>query len=122
MDAGRRSPHAAPPLDLTGLTNGTTYWFPVSSLDLSGPIPRAASRFSRHPVRQRGPPPTPTSVTAAASADKVTVSWDAVVDDGVGLRRAARCVPTGPSKRYDYADQRRDDLQDTGIVAGETYW
>ncbi len=116
------SPFASPPLTIDGLTNGTTYWFSVSSLDTSGNESERSEAASATPF-DNAPPPTPTGVTAVASPGKVTVSWDAVVDealvDYVVLRGASA---TGPWERYDYTTSTATAYEDANVVPGATYW
>lgn len=69
--AGRTSPSI-----VTGLTNGTTYYFVVTTVSAGGES-AVSTEVSAAPV-QSPPPGAPTNVSASSGVHQVTVSWDAV--------------------------------------------
>ncbi|MFA5941569.1 MAG: fibronectin type III domain-containing protein [Sinimarinibacterium sp.] len=58
---------------VSGLTNGTTYYFKVAAVNASGAGP-LSSEASATPS---GPPPAPTNLTATAGNGQVTLNWTA---------------------------------------------
>jgi fibronectin type 3 domain-containing protein len=59
---------------ITGLTNGTTYYFVVKAANLGGSSP-PTSEVSAKPVAP--PPPAPANLSAAAASGQITLSWAA---------------------------------------------
>lgn len=75
---GSRIDRATSPYVLTGLTNGTTYYFAVMAVNSEGESP-LSSEVSATPAAS-SPPATPTNVTATPGpgVGKATISWTAV--------------------------------------------
>jgi len=69
---GTKITGAANPYTLTGLTNGTTYYFVVTAVNSKGES-AVSTEASCTPAL-----PVPTGVSAAAGNDQVTVAWPAV--------------------------------------------
>jgi hypothetical protein len=63
-----------PPYVQTGLTNGTTYYYLVTSVSPAGESAALTSQESATPALS----PAPTEVSATALSNQVTVSWQAV--------------------------------------------
>ncbi len=63
----------------TGLSNGTTYWFAVTSVDQLGNESARSTPESGTPVDATAPP-VPTGLGATPSDASVDLSWDAVTD------------------------------------------
>ena len=67
----------APPSVVTGLTNGTTYYFVVTAVNANGESVASAPEVSTMPTAAV-PPAAPTGVTATPGNGQVTISWTAV--------------------------------------------
>jgi len=74
---GTRIPNAASGQTVTGLNNGTTYFFVVTAENAAGES-ALSSQKSATPDVIPPAPGSPTQVTATAGAGQVTVSWGAV--------------------------------------------
>jgi fibronectin type 3 domain-containing protein len=73
---GTKVANAVSPKDLTGLTNGVTYYFAVTAVNANGES-AASSEISTMPAATL-PPAAPTGVTATAGNGQVTIGWTAV--------------------------------------------
>jgi hypothetical protein len=75
---GTKLADAVSPREVTGLTNGTPYYFVVTAVN-SGGESVVSSEKSATPAVAPQPPPNPTGVAAtSASAGQTSVSWNAV--------------------------------------------
>ena len=74
---GTRITGAVSPMDVTGLTNGTTYFFVVTAVNANG---ESAESIPVSVTPSASPPPAaPTGVTAISNGNAgVTISWSAV--------------------------------------------
>ena len=72
---GSRFTKVTSPNIVTGLTNGTTYYFVVTAVNTAGEGVES-SQVSAMPTPP--PPPAPTGVVATAGHGEVTISWSAV--------------------------------------------
>jgi len=72
--SGAKIINAASPYSVTGLTNGTKYYFVVTAVNTSGES-AVSSEVSTTPTP---PPARPTGITATGGDKKVTVGWNAV--------------------------------------------
>ncbi len=63
--------------NVTGLTNGTPYYFTVAAVDSSG-VGSVSNEATATPSASLGIPAAPTGLTAAAGDSSATLSWSAV--------------------------------------------
>jgi N-acetylneuraminic acid mutarotase len=61
---------------ITGLTNGTTYYFKMAAVNASGAVSALSNEISARPMPP--PPAAPVLATATAGNAQVTLSWSAV--------------------------------------------
>jgi len=65
---------------ITGLTNGTSYTFAVTTTDTAGAVSPPSP--STAPVTPKGGPAAPSAVSATSADRSLTVSWTAPADNG----------------------------------------
>lgn len=65
-----------PGLTVSGLANGTTYYFLVTAANVAGESTTPSSQSSAKPSASAQAPAKPTGVSVASGAGSVTVSWD----------------------------------------------
>ncbi len=86
----------APASTVTGLSNGTTYWFSVTSVDEDGNESARSELVSAVPV-DRTAPPVPAAPTGTSGDQRVELAWDAVTaDDLAGYRVYQSDSAAGP--------------------------
>ena len=100
----------------TGLKNGTTYYYEVSAVAAGGEASANSSPVSAQPV---APPAAPTGLTAFASDNEVTLSWNASTGaTSYNVQRAT--VSGGPYKTVASVTATHD--RDTGLTNRTTYY
>jgi MYXO-CTERM domain-containing protein len=102
---------------LSGLANGTTYYFTIKAVNAVGISP-ASGEVSATPL---APPPAPAGVAVVAGGGKVTLSWSA------SARAAAYNVFMGTSAGGESATPVLSGISGTtatvnGLVNGTTYY
>jgi fibronectin type 3 domain-containing protein len=124
--SGVKFPNATSPQVITGLINGTTYYFVVTAVNDSGES-SVSSEKSATPAAAPQPPPSPTGVTVASTAaGEVTVSWNAVIGatsyNVYYLQSSSQ--PTTADVIANGAEQSTTSspLTVTGLTSGATYW
>lgn len=98
----------------SGLTNGSMYYFSVSSVDLSGNESAKTTTYAT--PQDTTPPDVPTGLTATVGDTKVTLQWSAVTNSdvaGYNLYRDSIKVNSSPIPATTYTD--------TGLINGTTY-
>ncbi|MGD0623857.1 MAG: fibronectin type III domain-containing protein [Thermodesulfobacteriota bacterium] len=116
--SGVKFPNATSPQVITGLTNGTRYYFVVTAVNASGES-TTSSEVSAIPP---GVPAQPSGVTATATTGQATVSWNAVTfatsynvyysdTSGVTKSHYSNSVPNATSPQVI-----------TGLIDGITYY
>ena len=96
------SPTNRTSLKVTGLTNGSTYWFTVTALDTSGNESLKPNALKANPTAPDTTPPGPvTALTAADRSDTmIRLTWTNPVDadlDEIIVRRAKGLTPPATS-------------------------
>jgi fibronectin type 3 domain-containing protein len=76
---GAKVANATSPYDVTGLTNGTTYYFVVTAVNSSGESDVSAEK-SAIPTSGTPPPAAPKGVSATPGNGQISVTWTAVTD------------------------------------------
>ena len=74
LSGGARQLNVTSPYTLTGLTNGTTYYFVITAVDSNGDETIASAEVSATPGVQTAPN-APTGVIALSSDSSVNISW-----------------------------------------------
>lgn len=93
------NPVAGSSYNATGLSNGTEYFFAVTSLDAAGNESAKSTPASATPQEEadQTPPPVPTNVLASAGSGTAHVTWNAVVaGDLLGYRVFQGASASGP--------------------------
>jgi fibronectin type 3 domain-containing protein len=117
--------NAVTPQAITGLTNGTTYYFVVVAHNSSGSS-ILSSEKSATPAATPQPPPNPTGVTATAGTGQVTVTWNTVIGAdsyNVYYLQSATAVTTADVLATGAVQSAlASPLDITGLTAGTTYY
>jgi fibronectin type 3 domain-containing protein len=117
--------NAATPQVITGLTNGTTYYFVVVAQNGSGSS-ILSSEKSATPAVTPQPPPNPTGVAAAAGTGQVTVTWNTVIGAdsyNVYYLQSATAVTTADVLANGAVQSAvASPAAIIGLAAGDTYW
>jgi len=102
----------------TGLTNGTAYYYVVSSVNASGQSANS-SEASAIPSGPAAPPPTPANLQATAGNAQVSLSWSASTGaTSYNVKRSTN--PGGPYTQI--ASPSTNSYNDTGLTNGTTYY
>jgi alpha-tubulin suppressor-like RCC1 family protein/fibronectin type 3 domain-containing protein len=73
----------------TGLVNGTSYYYAVTSVDTAGNESAQSGNATATP-RDRTAPPVPNNLAATAGDNRVDLNWNAVTDQGLAGYRVYR--------------------------------
>ncbi|NTV37579.1 MAG: fibronectin type III domain-containing protein [Anaerolineales bacterium] len=76
---GAKVANASSPYDVTGLTNGTTYFFVVTAVNSAGESDVSAEK-SAVPTSGAPPPAAPKGLSATPGNNQVTTTWTAVTE------------------------------------------
>jgi hypothetical protein len=76
---GAKAANATSPYDVTGLTNGTTYYFVVTAVS-SGGESNVSAEKSATPSSGTLPPAPPKGASATPGNGQITITWTAVTD------------------------------------------
>jgi fibronectin type 3 domain-containing protein len=100
----------------TGLTNGTTYYYVVTSVNASG---QSANSNQASATPQAGTPPVPTGLTATAGNTQVVLSWNA--SSGATAYDVKRSTVSG-SGYATINSPTGTSYTNTGLTNGTTYY
>ncbi len=75
---GQKVTDASSPHTVSGLTNGTTYYFVVTALNANGESAES-NEESATPTASTSPPDAPSNVAATAKDSAVEITWDAAI-------------------------------------------
>lgn len=103
---------------VTGLTNGTTYYFVVTASNASGtsPYSNQASATPQAPT----PPNAPTNLAASPGNQSVSLTWNA--STGAASYSVYRSLATGTGYALVTSSVTNTNYQDTGLTNGTTYF
>ena len=101
---------------LSGLTDGTTYYFTVQAVNAAGASP-ASSETSAMP---EGPPASPANLTATAGSGQVTLTWSPVT--GATSYDVFGSSTSGFYGTTPATTATSTSATITGLVAGQTYY
>lgn len=105
---------------VTGLTNGTTYWFAVTSVDAAGNESDRSEAASATP-RDGTPPGVPTGLVATAGDGKALLDWDdSTAGDLFDYLIYSATSTDGPWQLVDAAFVSSRTIN--GLTNGTTYW
>ncbi|QVT79689.1 Amylopullulanase [Nocardioides aquaticus] len=118
-------PNTATGYDATGLTNGTTYWFAITSIDDTGneSAKSAPGQGTPAAVLDTTPPAVPTGVVATPGNGHVGLAWSPVTAsdlDGYLVYRAP--TANGPWAKLTAIPNTATGYDATGLTNGTTYW
>ena len=115
------SPVVLPEFLDVGLVNGTTYQYRVVAVDTSGRVSAPSNVVSLTPV-DNVPPSTPTGVKVVAGreADRIVISWQAVLDPDLSTYTVYRATSSGGSGTP-ITGLTTDEYEDT-VTSGTTYY
>ena len=102
----------------TGLANGTTYYYVVSSVNAAGESGNS-SQASATPAAPQTAPPTPTGLKAAAGNAQVSLSWNA--STGATSYHVKRSTTSGGPYTQVAVPTATSDI-DTGLTNGTAYY
>ena len=106
------------PRTVTGLTNGTPYFFAVSAVNAGG---ESALSVERSATPSATPPPDiPSNIRASAGDNQATVSWDSVA--GATSYNIYYGTATGISKTSTQIADVTSPQVKTGLLNGTTYF
>jgi fibronectin type 3 domain-containing protein len=109
---------------VTGLTNGTTYYFTADAVNDAGLHSAASAEASATPQAPVTAPGTPTGLTAIAGDAQVSLSWKAPASDG-GAQVTSYNVYEGTSqsiKGKPVASAKGTGVTVKGLTDGTTYY
>ena len=119
------SPVTATSLDATGLSNGTQYWFAITSIDTTANESAQSGSTSATPqaAADTTPPPIPSNLQAAAGDTTVGLSWNAVTaGDLDGYLVYLAPSSSGPWTKLTGSPITDTTYQATGLSNGIQYW
>ena len=103
-----------------GLTNGTTYYFVVTAVDLAGHISAFSNEASATPVTDP-PPLPPKNLTATAGPNRVTLDWFDNQDPDFDFFRVYRGSTAG-GPYVQIAEPGVSAYVDNTVTGGQTYF
>lgn len=109
---------------MTGLTNGTTYYFTADAVNDAGLHSAASAEASATPAAPVTAPRAPTGLTATAGDAQVTLSWKAPASDG-GAQVTSYNVYEGTSqsiKGKPVVGAKGAGVTVKGLTNGTTYY
>lgn len=109
---------------VTGLTNGTQYWFKVTAKDASGNESAQSASDDATPVAGGGgdPPAIPTNLQATAGNTQIVLTWNPVTAADFSHYNVYRST-TGATGTYSFLITRTvANYTNTGLINGSTYW
>jgi RHS repeat-associated protein len=109
----------------TGLSNGTKYWFAVTSVDKTGNESNRSGGATATPVAPADtiPPPVPTGLSVDAGDGAVELSWSAVsASDLAGYHVYRATSSSGPWTKVSGSATLGTSLTVSGLVNGTRYW
>jgi Lamin Tail Domain/Fibronectin type III domain/NHL repeat len=109
--------------DVTGLENGTTYYFVVVAT-VSSDMSPASTEVSTTPAAAAGAPPAPTGVTAVSGDGTASVSWSSVSGaSGYNVYESTTPGSENPNTASPVCTETTETTCDlTGLANGETYY
>ncbi len=102
---------------LGGLLNGIEYVFSVQAINSVGDGPSSATTA---PVKPKGAPSAPINVKATSGDGKVTVKWNAPLNDG-GDRVSEYSVKVTPGRTVQRVDSSSRETEISGLTNGTSY-
>jgi chitodextrinase len=107
----------------SGLTPGTGYSYRVQASDSVGNLsPYSNMATATTPALDTGPPTAPANLTAAPSANQISLSWTASTDNvAVTNYLVERCQGSGCSSFGQIGTSATNAYNDTGLAAGVGY-
>ena len=110
---------------VTGLTNGTTYYFVVRAVNATGEGP-SSNEVSATPVAASNLPGAPTGLMATAGSSQVSLSWTGPASDGgplvTGYHIYQGITPGGESFNAPVTTATGTSATVTGLTNGTTYY
>ncbi len=126
--SGTRVTGAVSPMDVTGLTNGTTYYFVVTAVNANG---ESAESIQISGTPSASPPPAaPIGVNATAGDGQVIVSWTAAADatsyniywsTTSGVTKTNGTKITGVSSPYTHTSRTNGTTYFYVVTAGNSF-
>ena len=119
------SPVDATSYSATGLTNGTTYYFAITSVDNASNESAKSSNASATPTAtpDTTPPPVPGGLGATDGDGHVGLSWSAVAaGDLAGYNVYRATASGGPSAKLTASPVVATSYSATGLTSGTQYW
>ncbi len=116
------APDSASPYDVAGLTNGTTVWFAVTSIDANGNESDPSTAVSATPADSTAPP-APTGLTVTPGDEQVELGWDPVTAEDLAGYRVLRALDaSGPWTTLNATPTPETSYVDRDVENETTYW